>query len=76
MSKAGHARAFAALSRTLVHYRCPQCLLDVRTPDVDEAGVHCPYCGNVDGRRAVTLEQRPIAGGFRWVARLDPPNKT
>lgn len=70
MSKAGHLRAYAALSATIARHRCPACLLDVRCPPVDEGGLHCPYCGHVDSRRAVVVEKTPTRSGFRWVARL------
>lgn len=70
--KAGHGRALAELSRQeLVRWRCPNCLEDVRYPAVTVSGIECPYCANVDTRRAVSISRRPTRSGFEWVARFE-----
>lgn len=69
--KAGHSRAFLALSSRMTHYRCPLCLDDVR-PQIDERGVHCPLCAGTDPRYTVTVDQQSTRSGFHWVAELSP----
>jgi hypothetical protein len=68
-TKAGHRRAFARARWYITHWRCPQCLEDVR-PSVYATGLTCPHCGGVDPRYHVSLKAVPSRAGFWWKAEI------
>jgi len=68
--KAGRKRALEYLAEHSDehHFRCPECLSDLRCPKVVPEGIRCLYCGHLDTRRPVVFRKQPTPGGFRWVA--------
>jgi hypothetical protein len=71
--KAGQKRALDYFAEHFVehHYRCPECLSDLRRPKVVPEGIRCLYCVNLDTRRKIVIRKQPVRGGFRWVAEFE-----